>query len=562
MPVLVISEGGASRPVAIDKPQFTIGKRATNDLVLAHAKVSREHCEITVQNGSFVLRDLKSRNGTFLNGVRLVGEAVLQDGSVIQVADVLSATFCLADPSSSGGAQAPAKVERSVAPRPNGALAVTDEDQQTPIELKKRIHDELLKDMDLKNTDFSRQTEEELYNRTRDVVRLIISRFRNELPPWLTEEALLKEIVDEALGLGPLEDLLGDEEIDEIMVNAWDRIFVERHGKLERTKKRFTGDEQVVAVIRRIIAPIGRRIDETNPMVDARLTDGSRVNAIISPLSLKGPSLTIRKFSSDPFTVDDLIGFGSLTREMANFIELVVEYRANVLISGGTGSGKTVLLNVCSSFIPESERIVTIEDAAELKLNQEHVVSLESKPANIEGEGAIPIQKLVINSLRMRPDRIVVGECRGAEALDMLQAMNTGHDGSLTTLHANSPRDALNRLETLVLMAGMELPSMAIRDQIVGALNFIVQTSRLPDGSRKITYISEMTGERGSEMDVKDIFLFKQTGYTSDGKVKGYMTATGAVPRFIKGIEERGIEVDKALFKPARPELAEPAAST
>ena len=561
MPVLVISEGGASRQVVIDKPEFTIGKRSTNDLVLGHAKVSREHCVIAVQDGSFVLRDLRSRNGTFLNGVRLVGEAPLQDGSVIQVADV-SATFHLADASVPGGSQAPVRVERSVAPQPGGVPAVSNDDQQTPIELKKQIHDELLKDMDLKNTDFSRQTEEELYKRTTDVVSLIISRFRNELPPWLTEEALLKEIVDEALGLGPLEDLLGDEGIDEIMVNAWDKIFVERHGKLERTKKRFTGDEQVVAVIRRIIAPIGRRIDETNPMVDARLTDGSRVNAIISPLSLKGPSLTIRKFSSDPFTIDDLIGFGSLTREMADFIELVVKYRANVLISGGTGSGKTVLLNVCSNFIPESERIVTIEDAAELKLNQEHVVSLEAKPANIEGEGAIPIQKLVINSLRMRPDRIVVGECRGGEALDMLQAMNTGHDGSLTTLHANSPRDALNRLETLVLMAGMELPSMAIRDQIVGALNFIIQTSRLPDGSRKITYISEMAGERGSEMDVKDIFLFKQAGYTSDGKVKGHMTATGTVPRFVKGVEERGIEVDEAMFKPARPELAEAVAST
>ena len=305
MAVLVISEGGATRPVAVDKPQFTIGKRATNDLVLEHAKVSREHCEIAVQNGSFVLRDLRSRNGTFLNGVRLVGEALLQDGSVIQVADVLSATFYLADPSRPGAAQAPARVEMAVASRPGGVPAVS-EDQQTPIELKKRIHDELLKDMDLKNTDFGRQTEEELYKRTGDVVRLIISRFRSDLPPWLTEEMLLKEIVDEALGLGPLEDLLEDEEIDEIMVNAWDKIFVERHGKLQKSKKRFTGNEQVVAVIRRIIAPIGRRIDETNPMVDARLPDGSRVNAIISPLSLKGPSLTIRKFSSDPFTVEDL----------------------------------------------------------------------------------------------------------------------------------------------------------------------------------------------------------------------------------------------------------------
>ena len=551
MAMLVVSEGNATRQVAIDKPRFKIGKRQTNDLVLAHIKVSREHCEIVAQDGGFVLHDLKSRNGTFLDGVRLVGHAPLGDGSVIQIADA-SLTF-YAQNAATGVAQPPAKVGQAVAKRQGGVPAAADDGTQTPIELKKRVHAELLKDMDLKQADFSRQTEEELYKRTNDVVRAIIRRMRSDLPAWLSEEAFLKEIVDEALGLGPLEDLLADEGIDEIMVNAWDKIYVERSGKIEKTKKRFTGNDQVVAVIRRIIAPIGRRIDESSPMVDARLPDGSRVNAIIAPLSLTGPTLTIRKFAADPFTVDDLIGFESLNRKMADVVELAVKNRANILISGGTGSGKTTLLNVCSSFIPPQERIVTIEDAAELKLNQEHVISLEAKPPNIEGLGAIPIRKLVMNSLRMRPDRIVVGECRGGEALDMLQAMNTGHDGSLTTLHANSPRDALNRLETLVLMAGMELPSMAIRDQIVGALDFIVQTARIPDGSRKVTHISEMTGDKGSEMGVRDIFVFKQLGYSADGKVKGYMTATGIVPEFVKGMLARGIEVKEGLFEPTDP---------
>ena len=553
MPVLLITSGDAAQQIAVDKPVFKIGKRRTNNLALQDTNVSREHCEIVAQGEGYILRDLGSRNGTFLNGHR-VQEAPLLDGSVIQCSGV-QMTFYIQPPS--GVAQPLARQAASLsASRGGGLPAAADDDGQTPIELKQKVHAELLKDMDLKQTDFTKQSEEELYRRTTEVVTQIITRFRTELPPWLTPEALLKEIVDEALGLGPLEDLLDDEEIDEIMVNAWDKIYVEKHGRIERAKKRFTGDPQVVAVIRRIIAPIGRRIDETNPMVDARLPDGSRVNAIISPLSLTGPTLTIRKFATDPFMVGDLIGFGSMTPVMARFIEICVRYRANILISGGTGSGKTVLLNVCSSFIPEDERIVTIEDAAELKLHQEHVISLESKPPNIEGEGAIPIRKLVMNSLRMRPDRIVIGECRGAEALDMLQAMNTGHDGSLTTLHANSPRDALNRLETLVLMAGMELPSMAIRDQIVGALNFIIQTSRMPDGSRKMTHISEMRGERGDEMDVADVFLYVQTGFTADGKVEGHFTATGEVPLFIKELRARGIEAPDELFLPTKPAAA------
>ncbi len=556
MPYLVYQDAGAPRQVEISKPRFTIGKRKGNDLVLNDIRVSREHCEILAGDAGYVIRDLQSRNGTFVDGTRVTDAAPLRDGAVIHVAGT-PMQFFLSLPAV--GAQAPAP-RGAAAPAQAGAQ---DEPGQTPIELKQYIHRELLKDMDLKQHDFTKATEEELYQRTTEVVKSIIKRVRDRMPPWLSEERLLKEIIDEALGLGPLEDLLADEEIDEVMVNDWDKIYVERHGKIEKTNARFSGREQVLAVIRRIIAPIGRRIDETNPMVDARLPDGSRVNAIIHPLSLTGPTITIRKFSTDPFTVDDLISFGSLSRTMADFIALIVKYRANVLISGGTGSGKTTLLNVASSFIPENERIVTIEDSAELRLNQEHVISLESKPPNIQGEGAIPIRELVRNSLRMRPDRIVVGECRGAEALDMLQAMNTGHDGSLTTLHANSPRDALNRLETLVLMAGMELPSAAIRDQIVGAIDFIVQTARMPDGTRKVTYISEIVGERGADMEVKHIFMFKQTGFDADGKVVGDFVATGLTPQFVKMLQARSIPVNLEWFKAPeqlegrRPELLE-----
>jgi pilus assembly protein CpaF len=345
-----------------------------------------------------------------------------------------------------------------------------------------------------------------------------------------------------------LEDLLADPEVDEIMVNAWDRIYVEKKGKLHFTDRRFSDNGHVLQVIRRIIAPIGRRVDESSPMVDARLQDGSRVNAIIPPLSLKGPTLTIRKFSATPYTADDLVRFGSLTLGMARFLKVAVENRRNLLISGGTGSGKTTLLNVVSAFIPGDERIVTIEDAAELKLGQMHVVSLEARPPNIEGTGEIPIRKLVINALRMRPDRIVVGECRGGEALDMLQAMNTGHDGSLTTLHANSARDALARLETLVLMAGMELPAKSIRQQITSAINLIVQIARLTDGTRKVISISEITGMEGDVVTMQELFTFEQTGLGPKGEVLGRLKPTGVIPKFVHRLRQAGRSLDLAMF--------------
>jgi pilus assembly protein CpaF len=325
-------------------------------------------------------------------------------------------------------------------------------------------------------------------------------------------------------------------------------VYVERKGHLTLSDVSFLSNEQLRGIIERIVAPLGRRIDEKVPMVDARLRDGSRVNAIIPPLALKGPAITIRKFSKKLLGIPDLVAFGSMTEQIATFLGAAVHARQNIVISGGTGSGKTTLLNVLSAFIPDDERIVTIEDAAELQLPQAHVVSLESRPANIEGEGAITIRDLVRNSLRMRPDRIVVGECRGGEALDMLQAMNTGHDGSLTTLHANTPSDALSRLETLALMAGLDLPSRAIRDQIASAVQLVVQQSRMPDGSRRITYVTEICGQESGQFVARDVFRFEQTGIAPDGKVIGQFRPTGHVPAFIKLLPNRGIQVPDEIF--------------
>jgi len=363
------------------------------------------------------------------------------------------------------------------------------------------------------------------------------------------KQRLLDSVLNDFLGLGPIESLISDPTITEIMVNGPDQIFVEHKGKLTLSTVQFESEDQLRRVIDRIVSTIGRRIDEGSPMVDARLKDGSRVNVIIPPLALNGPILTIRKFSKDPYKITDLIKFGTITDPMAQFVRACVRSRLNMLVSGGTGSGKTTTLNVLSSFIPGDERIITIEDAAELQLRQVHVINLESRPTNVEGKGGVSIRDLVINTLRMRPDRIVVGEVRSGEALDMLQAMNTGHDGSLTTVHSNTPRDTISRLETLVLMAGMELPSRAIREQIASAINIIIQQNRLRDGSRKITYISEVTGIEGDQISLQDIFVYKQSGY-EDGKVTGMLTATGALPRILETLESTGNAVPLSYFDP------------
>ena len=369
------------------------------------------------------------------------------------------------------------------------------------------------------------------------------------LPEDLRKQ-IFHDILDELTGFGPIQPLLDDEDISEVMVNGPKKVFIEKKGKLTKSAVMFDDDDHVLRVIDRIILPLGRRVDADSPTVDARLPDGSRVNAVIHPVSIDGPSITIRKFKKDKLSIQQLIDFGSLTSQMAEFIRACVLAHLNIVISGGTGSGKTTLLNVLSSFIPEEERIITIEDAAELQLQQDHVLRMETKVANTDGRGAVTIRDLVRNSLRMRPDRIVVGECRGGETLDMLQAMNTGHDGSLTTLHANSPRDAISRMETMVLMAGMDLPLKVVRQQISSAVDLIIQQSRLKDGSRKVTAITEVVGMEGDVVVLTDIFKFEQTGMGENGKILGELKATGIRPIFSPRLEAAGIKLGAEIFMP------------
>ncbi len=410
-------------------------------------------------------------------------------------------------------------------------------------DLKNRIQQKLIAEldpsMDISKTAEVRATIQEMFETMLQEERSVLSRGE--------KQKLFESIVAEILGFGPLEQFLGSPDIGEIMVNGPKNVYIEKGGKIIKTPVVFENDEHLMRIIDRIVAPLGRRIDEGSPMVDARLPDGSRVNAVIPPISLVGPVLTIRIFAKTPLTVDNLISYGSLTGEAAEFLRASVIARTNIVVSGGTGSGKTTLLNILSSFIPNDERIVTIENAAELQLRQDHVVTLESRPPNVEGRGAVEIRDLVINSLRMRPDRIVVGECRGGEALDMLQAMNTGHDGSLTTVHANTPRDMLSRLETMCLMAGMDLPHRAIREQIASAVDLVVQQERMRDGTRKVTSISEVQGMEGDVVTMSEIFRFEQTGL-EDGKVIGRLRPTGLRPKFMYRIQEAGIILPPSVF--------------
>ena len=429
----------------------------------------------------------------------------------------------------------PSRSSRPAAPRPSADLS----------ELKGHIHRKLIDRLNLANLEVVGR--EEASRTIRDVIQEIIS-WENVALNVVERESLAEEILDEIFGLGPLEPLMKDPEVSDILVNTYQDVFVERNGKLYRTDIRFQNDRHLLQVIDRIVSAIGRRIDDSSPMVDARLPDNSRVNAVIPPLSIDGPHLSIRRFKRDVLSDEDLLGKGTLSEGMLTLLQGAVKARLNVLISGGTGAGKTTLLNVLSSHIPTDERILTIEDSAELQLQQPHVVRLETRPANVEGKGAITQRALVINALRMRPDRIILGEVRGSEAVDMLQAMNTGHEGSLTTLHANTPRDALSRLETMVAMASLNLPERAIRQQIASAIHIVVQVSRLPDGTRKIVSISEIAGMEGEVVTMQELFVYEREGIDEEGNVLGRFRPTGIRPRFTDTLKVRGVELPSSMF--------------
>jgi pilus assembly protein CpaF len=419
------------------------------------------------------------------------------------------------------------------------ATAAQDSHRELKDKVQAQLISELDPKLDLTKTDEVRRQVEEIFNSILETQNIPLSR--------VERARLFEAVAAEILGLGPIQPLMDDSEISEILVNGPRQVYIERRGKLELTNVQFQDDNHVMRIIERIISPLGRRIDESSPMVDARTKNGSRVNAIIPPLALNGPTISIRKFSKDPFKIEDYIRFGTVTPEMATFLKACVQVRLNIVVSGGTGSGKTTCLNILSDFIPPDERIVTIENAAELQLRQDHVVTLESKPANIEGKGEITINDLVINSLRMRPDRIVVGECRGKEALAMLQAMNTGHDGSMTTLHANTARDAVSRLETMVLMAGFDLPAKAIREQIAAAVDLIIQLERMKDGTRKVVSITEVQGMEGDVVVLQDVFKFEQTGI-EDNKIIGRLKPTGIRPKFVENFDAAGIYLPPKVF--------------
>lgn len=585
----ISADSGDGAKCSLEDGVYAIGRGRDVELRLRSADISERHARLKVSGDEASIEDTGSRNGTAVNGGLLaVGvERRLFDGDTVEIGPYTltirsaekreptepgrledkrggqgtAAVFESGRSAEAGqGAERKAKAEVDGVASAEGRKAFEgagrevrrdiDDDAAVRREVKNQIHRELVQRLDLKRLSASRLAGDELAGRAREKLAEIIAEVRDKLPASIDPEALSEEIFNEAMRLGPLEKFLADDTISEIMVNGPHKVYVERKGKLELTNQTFLDDASVMAIIERIVSPLGRRIDESQPYVDARLPDGSRVNAIIAPLSLTGPCITIRKFSKTPLTVEDFIRFGTWTREIAEFLEICVKMRKNIIVSGGTGSGKTTLLNLLSSFIPHSERVVTIEDAAELRLEQPHLVRLESRPPNIEGKGAVTIRDLVRNALRMRPDRIIVGECRGGESLDMLQAMNTGHDGSLTTVHANSPRDVISRLETMVLMSGMDLPSRAIREQIASAVDLIVHESRFSDGSRRITHISEVMGLEGSQTVMQDLFEFRQTGVDSEGRIQGVLTATGSVPSFFEQIKLRGLQLDPSIFEP------------
>lgn len=604
MPEIILKMPG-QRDTSLTLPPGTYqaGSSNTVALQLPFPGVSHVHCELIATENSLKVADLGSSNGTFLDN-RPVGRTPVEvpPGTDLMLGTVhivlLPSASAQRDRHAEGARTQPRHADPSARtqppapvppPQPASALPAVspasvpeskrtdDKPSSFPVttdpktgekilvvsgiplparpfvqQIKKRAHAELLARLNMKRLALGGTSEEELEAKARTTIHEIMSEISIPLPRGVTPEKIETELYHEAIGLGALEDLISRSDISEIMVNGPDHVYVEHNGVLYKTDMSFSDDYQVLAAIERIVSPLGRRIDESSPMVDARLKDGSRVNAIIPPLSLVGPTVTIRKFSKVPLTVENLIQFGSITADIAHFLDVCVKLRKNIIISGGTGSGKTTLLNILSGFLPKNERIVTVEDAAELQLRQEHLVRLESRPANIEGKGEVSIRDLVRNCLRMRPDRIVVGECRGGEALDMLQAMNTGHDGSLTTIHANSPRDALARLETLVLMAGFDLPLRAIREQIASAISLIVQINREKDGTRKCVCVSEITKMEGDIITMQDLFVYKQDGWDDQGKMTGHYEATGSIPTFMEDIKRANLDLDISVFAPPK----------
>lgn len=523
------------RVIEMNVAEFFIGKDLVCHVILQGWNVAKQHAKFTLHENELFLQDLGSLFGTWVNGNKIIRYGPMIHGESVLI----------------GGHSILIEIDQPVALSNDTLRNISQLEQiqfapilEDPLLKWRRIlHRVLLENLDSRRVDISNMKDAELRSNVRSLINEIIND-SNTLPVDINKESLCQQLLDEAIGLGPLEVLLKDDSISEVMVNKFDEIWVEKLGKLELTNVAFSDDLAVLGAIERIVTPLGRRIDESSPMVDARLKDGSRVNAIIPPLALRGPSLTIRKFPKSRLTYQGMVKVNSISQQMIDFMKIAVLERLNIIVAGGTGTGKTTFLNIVSGFIPDDERIVTIEDAAELSLSQPNLVGLESRPANTEGKGAVTIRDLVRNSLRMRPDRIVIGECRGGEALDMLQAMNTGHDGSLTTLHANTPRDAMSRLEVLVTMAGLNIPINAIREQIASAVDIVVQLTRFPCGSRKVTYISEITGCPGGIIQMQDLYVFKKTGVDNNQKTLGYFESTGLVPDFFLQLQETGIKLD------------------
>ena len=534
-----------------------IGRGEDNLVILQGWSIAKRHVVVRVADREVFVEAVAPKAAFKLNG-KPVSERCgpLAGDDVIQIADYrLSIALDSAAAGSRPAAKPAAVAVEQVPDEPvveslSREIALPAEQIPDIVEWRGKVHAALVKQMDLRRLDVHSLSDVELRERTAALIDTVMNTEFTDLPKSINRRVLAKQVLDEAIGLGPLESLIDDETVTEIMVNAHDQIFIERGGQIQKSEIYFTNDRAVLSAIERIVTPLGRRIDESSPMVDARLKDGSRVNAIVPPIALRGPSISIRKFAKRKLVGQDLITFGSLDQSMLEFLEIAVRERKNIVVTGGTGSGKTTLLNILSNFIPERDRIVTIEDAAELRLVQPNLVSLEARPPNLEGKGQVTIRDLVKNALRMRPDRIVVGECRGGETLDMLQAMNTGHEGSLTTAHANSPRDAISRVEVMVLMAGMDLPMAVVREQIASAVDLIVHQRRFPCGSRKVTNITEVTGIESGIIQLQDIFGFDvRSHHGPDGKVVGNFSATGAIPEFMEELADRGVPINLSIFR-------------